>query len=96
MSEIENRPQTGTTVVFVHGLWITPRSWEHWAARFEGRGQTVLAASWPGVEGEVEELNRDPSPIARLDMEQVLDHYDRIIRSLESPRSSSATRSEAL
>lgn len=56
MSEIGNRSQTGATVVFIQGLWMTPRSWEHWAARFE-RGHTVLAPSWPGMEGEVEELN---------------------------------------
>jgi pimeloyl-ACP methyl ester carboxylesterase len=85
MSEIGNRSQTGATVVFIHGLWMTPRSWEHWAARFERRGHTVLAPSWPGMEGEVEQLNRDPAPIASLDMEQVLDHHDRVIRGLESP-----------
>src|SRR5688500_204937 len=29
-------------VVLVHGLWMTPRSWEHWVARFERRGYHVL------------------------------------------------------
>ena len=73
------------TVVFIHGLWMTPRSWEHWAARYEGRGHTVIAPAWPGMEAEVEELNRNPAPIAELDLAQVIDHYDEIIRGLDSP-----------
>ena len=48
------------TVVLIHGLWLTPRSWEPWIDRFRSRGHTVLAPSWPGLEAEVEALNRDP------------------------------------
>ena len=73
------------TIVLIHGLWMTPRSWEHWAERYESRGYKVLAPAWPGMEGEVEALNEDPSPIATLDVEQVVDHYEAIIRELESP-----------
>ena len=70
------------TIVLIHGLWMTPRSWEAWAARYEERGFKVLAPAWPGMEAEVEELNRDPSPIAVLDALRVVEHYDRIIRAL--------------
>ena len=70
------------TIVLIHGLWMTPRSWEAWAARYEERGFKVLAPAWPGMEAEVEELNRDPSPIAVLDAQRVVEHYDRIIRAL--------------
>ncbi len=73
------------TIVLIHGLWMTPRSWEHWAARYESRGYTVSAPAWPGLEAEVEALNGDPSPIAELDLEQVIDHYDEIVRGLERP-----------
>ena len=73
------------TILLIHGLWMTPRSWEHWKERYESRGFTVLAPSWPGMEAEVEELNRDPSPIAVLDVEQVVEHYHKIIRTLASP-----------
>jgi pimeloyl-ACP methyl ester carboxylesterase len=72
-------------VVLIHGLWMTPRSWEHWIERFEGRGHRVLAPAWPGLEGEVEELRRDPSPLARIDAEAILAHYERIIRDLDRP-----------
>jgi pimeloyl-ACP methyl ester carboxylesterase len=76
---------TTDTIVLIHGLWMTPRSWEKWAERYESRGHKVLAPSWPGLEGEVEELRRDPSPLKKLDFAQVVDHYERIIRGLGSP-----------
>jgi pimeloyl-ACP methyl ester carboxylesterase len=73
------------TIVLIHGLWMTPRSWERWAARYADQGYKVLAPSWPGMEAEVEALNADPAPIARLDIRSIVDHYDRIIRGLGSP-----------
>ena len=45
---------TPDTVVLIHGLWMTPRSCEKWAERYESRGYKVLAPAWPGMEGEVE------------------------------------------
>jgi pimeloyl-ACP methyl ester carboxylesterase len=76
---------TPETIVLIHGLWMTPRSWEHWASRFEERGHTVIAPAWPGLEVEVEALNADPSPIADLELDEVIDHYDELVRGLESP-----------
>ena len=77
--------QAKPQIVLVHGLWMTPRSWEHWAERFRGRGHEVLAPSWPGMEAEVEELNRDPSPMKGVGIKQIVDHYEHIIRGLDSP-----------
>ena len=54
------------TIVMIHGLWMTPRSWEHWKERYEDRGYTVHAPAWPGFEVEVEALNADPSPMNDL------------------------------
>ncbi len=73
------------TNLFVHGLWMTPRSWENWAARAESRGYKTLAPSWPGLEGEVEALNADSTPLTKLDVPKVVAHYERIIRELDSP-----------
>jgi non-heme chloroperoxidase len=30
-----------TPVVFIHGLWLLPSSWDRWAAVFEGAGYTA-------------------------------------------------------
>jgi pimeloyl-ACP methyl ester carboxylesterase len=73
------------TIVFIHGLWMTPRSWEHWIERAESRGYKTLAPAWPGMGVEVEALNADPTPLEKLDVETIVDHYEQIIRGLESP-----------
>jgi pimeloyl-ACP methyl ester carboxylesterase len=77
-------PAGPRTILLIHGLWMTPRSWEHWKARYEARGYEVLAPAWPGMEAEVEALNADPSPIAALDIETIVDHYEQIVRGLDA------------
>ncbi len=76
---------TAPPIVLIHGLWMTPLSWEHWIERYESRGHKVLAPAWPGMDRDVEELRRDPSEIAKLDIAQIVDHYDGIIRGLDRP-----------
>ena len=72
-------------IVLIHGLWLTPRSWEGWKDRFEARGHRVLAPAWPRMQDDIEEVRRDPSPMNGLGVTEVLDHYDRIIRELDRP-----------
>jgi pimeloyl-ACP methyl ester carboxylesterase len=74
-----------STIVLIHGLWLTPRSWEGWKERFERRGHEVLAPAWPRMEGEVEDIRRDPSVLNGLGIGEVVDHYDRIVRGLGTP-----------
>ena len=73
------------TVVLIHGLWLTARSWEHWAERYSAHGFRVVARSWPGMEGDIEALRRDPSAVAGLGVTDVVDHYERIISELDRP-----------
>jgi pimeloyl-ACP methyl ester carboxylesterase len=80
-----NAQPSPETIVLIHGLWMTPRSWEHWIERYSSRGRRVLAPAWPGMEGEVEQLRSDPSPMTRLGLRQVVDHYDNIVSGLDSP-----------
>lgn len=73
------------TVVLIHGLWLTALSWEHWVTRLEARGLRVIARSWPGMEGDLDALRRDPSGIASLGVDQVVAHYEHIVRQLDRP-----------
>ncbi|WP_410811263.1 alpha/beta hydrolase [Micromonospora sp. 067-2] len=73
------------TVVLIHGLWMTPRSWEGWADRYGARGLRVLTPAWPGMDREVERLRDDPAPIAEQSITTIVAHYDRIIRALPRP-----------
>jgi pimeloyl-ACP methyl ester carboxylesterase len=71
-------------IVLVHGLWLTPRSWEGWKERFERRGYQVLAPAWPQMQ-EVEEVRRDPSALNGLGVREITDHYAGIVRGLDRP-----------
>ena len=78
-------PAAPDTIVLIHGLWVTPRSWEHWIEHYENKGYRVLAPAYPGFEVEVEALNEDPSPIAALTIPGVVEHLENIVGKLENP-----------
>jgi pimeloyl-ACP methyl ester carboxylesterase len=80
-----NTQASAPSIVLVHGLWLTPRSWEGWKARFESRGYHVLAPAWPRMQGDVEDIRRDPSPLNGLGVTEITDHYAEIIRGLDRP-----------
>ena len=73
------------TVVLVHGLWVTPRSWEHWVERYESKGLTVLTPAYPGFEIEVEALRADPSVIAGCDITETIEHLADVVGSVSTP-----------
>jgi pimeloyl-ACP methyl ester carboxylesterase len=74
-----------TTVVLIPGLWMTAFSWEDWIKYYSDKGYCVIAANWPGMEGGIEQLRRDPSSFASLGLKDVVDHYEQIIREIETP-----------
>jgi pimeloyl-ACP methyl ester carboxylesterase len=72
------------TVVLIHGMWMTPRSWDNWVDHYADRGYRALAPGWPGVK-DPEETRRDPSGLKGLGLTRIVDHYDRLIRELDRP-----------
>jgi pimeloyl-ACP methyl ester carboxylesterase len=73
------------TIVLIHGLWMTPRSWEKWIDHFTNRGHRVLAPAYPGLEVEVEALRNDPSPIEALTVPGTVKHLEGVIDGLDGP-----------
>ncbi|WP_137875615.1 alpha/beta hydrolase [Rhodococcus sp. Q] len=73
------------TVVLVHGLWMTPRSWEGWVAHYEAKGFRVITPGYPGFDIEVEALREDPDLIAKLTVPETVDHLAAVIESLDAP-----------
>jgi pimeloyl-ACP methyl ester carboxylesterase len=73
------------TVVFIHGGWVTPRCWDPFVSYFEAHGYGCLAPAWPGKDRSVEAIRSDPSPLAGLGIAEIVDHYERIVRSLDEP-----------
>ena len=74
-----------TTIVLINGLWMTALSWEQWVRNYTDKGYCVVARSWPGMEGDIQQLRRDPGSFATLGLNDVVDHYEQIIRELETP-----------
>jgi pimeloyl-ACP methyl ester carboxylesterase len=74
---------TATPVVFVHGLWLLPSSWDPWAALFEEAGYVALTPSWPDDPETVEEARANPDVLAKKTLKQVADHTAEIIDALE-------------
>jgi non-heme chloroperoxidase len=69
-------------VVFVHGLWLLPSSWDRWAMLFEDSGYVALTPGWPDDPATVDEANEHPEVFAGKTVGQVADHFDEIIRGL--------------
>jgi alpha-beta hydrolase superfamily lysophospholipase len=72
-------------VVLIHGMWMTPRSWEHWIDHYADRGYRAIAPGWPGIDRAPAEIRLDPSALRGLGIKACVDHYDQIIRGLERP-----------
>jgi non-heme chloroperoxidase len=69
-------------VVFVHGLWLLPSSWDRWAAVFEEAGYTTLTPGWPDDPETVAAANANPEVFAHKSVGQIADHFDAIVRGL--------------
>ena len=69
-------------VVFVHGLWLLPSSWDRWATRFEEAGYAAVSASWPDDPPTVEQANADPNVMAHKTIGEVADHVQDLIGEL--------------
>jgi non-heme chloroperoxidase len=83
--EIERANATGhTPVVFVHGLWLLESSWDRWAAAFEEAGYAAVSPRWPDDPATVEEANAHPEVFAHKTVGQVADHFENVIRQLDT------------
>jgi pimeloyl-ACP methyl ester carboxylesterase len=83
LQQCEEANATGRPpVVFVHGLWLLPSSWDRWAALFEENGYVALTPGWPDDPETVEEAKAHPEVFAGKSIGQVADHFEEIIRGL--------------
>jgi non-heme chloroperoxidase len=70
-------------VVFVHGLWLLPSSWDRWAEVFEQAGYVGLQPGWPDDPETVEQAREHPEVFARKGVGEVADHFEEVIAGLE-------------
>jgi non-heme chloroperoxidase len=82
--QIEDANLSGRTpVVFIHGLWLLPSSWDRWAGVFEDAGYAPLTPGWPDDPETVEEANAHPEVFANKTIGQVAEHCAAIIEKLQ-------------
>src|SRR5262249_50979745 len=82
--EIEAANSSGNIpVVFIHGLWLLPSSWDNWADFFRQAGYAPLASDWPDDPGTVDQARAEPEVVAKKTLKQVADHTTDVINALD-------------
>jgi non-heme chloroperoxidase len=85
LDDIAEVNATGRTpVVFIHGLWLLPSSWDRWAEVFKAAGYAPITPGWPDDPETVAEANAHPEVFANKTVGQVADHYDEVISKLDN------------
>src|SRR5438552_7775863 len=83
--QVDQANESGRTpVVFIHGLWLLPSSWDRWAGVFEQAGYAPLTPGWPDDPQTVEQANAKPEVFAHKSVGQVADHFAEVIETLQS------------
>jgi non-heme chloroperoxidase len=82
--QVQRANETGLQpVLFIHGLWLLPSSWDRWGAVFEEAGYTAVSPGWPDDPDTVEEANANPEVFAHKTVGQVADHFAEVIGTLD-------------
>ena len=84
-AQIDKANASGKTpVVFIHGLWLLPSSWDRWAQLFDAAGYASIAPGWPDDPETVSEAQAHPEVFASKSVGQVADHFEDVIRKLDA------------
>ncbi len=84
LQQIEKANAGGRTpVVFIHGLWLLPSSWDNWAGVFEEAGYAAVTPVWPDDPETVEEARANPDVFAKKTLGQIADHTAEVIGALD-------------
>lgn len=71
-----------TPVLFIHGLWLLPSSWDRWGPVFDEAGYAPMCPGWPDDPDTVAEAFAEPEVFANKTVGQVADHYTEIVGKL--------------
>jgi non-heme chloroperoxidase len=83
--QVERANTSGRSpVVFIHGLWLLPSSWDRWAGFFEQAGFAPVQPGWPDDPDTVEDAKAHPEVFAHKTVGQVAGHYVETIGQLST------------
>ena len=74
---------TATPVVFVHGLWLLPSSWDRWVTLFEDAGYAGVTPGWPDDPDTVAQARAHPEVFAGKGIGEIADYEEALIRRLD-------------
>ncbi|MBV9000588.1 MAG: alpha/beta hydrolase [Solirubrobacterales bacterium] len=72
-------------LMLIHGAWLSARSWENYSNYFGKRGFAVSAPEWPRKHGDVEEMRESAEDSAGLGVQEIVEHYEKLIGELDQP-----------
>ena len=82
--QVEKANASGRTpVVFIHGLWLLPTSWDRWETVFEEAGYAPLAPTWPDDPLTIDKARANPEVFAKKTLGQIADHTTEVIQALD-------------
>ena len=82
--EVEAANASGVTpIVFIHGLWLLPSSWDRWADFFKQAGYAPLTPDWPDDPETVKEARANPDVLAKKTLGQIAAHTTEVIEGLD-------------
>src|SRR3954452_3437548 len=82
--QVEKANASGRTpVVFIHGLWLLPSSWDNWVDFFQEKGYAGIAPDWPDDPETVEVARAEPEILANKNLKQIADHTVEVIQRLQ-------------
>jgi pimeloyl-ACP methyl ester carboxylesterase len=82
--QVEKANASGRTpVVFIHGLWLLPSSWDNWVGFFEEAGYAGVTPDWPDDPETVEQARANPDALAKKTLGQIADHTAEVIGKLD-------------
>jgi pimeloyl-ACP methyl ester carboxylesterase len=77
-------PDARSPVVFIPGLWMHPESWTSWVELFREAGYEPTAPLWPDMPATLAETRAHPDGMAGQGIQEITDHYARILGALEA------------
>ena len=83
-TQVERANDSGhTPVVFIHGLWLLPSSWDNWASLFEDAGFSAVTVGWPDDPLTVAEARAHPEVFAGKTVGRIVAHVEDVVRRLK-------------
>ncbi len=78
-----NQDANAPDILFIHGAWVGPSCWNHFAAHYAKQGLRTLAPGWPEEDRPYDALRASPSEaLARVGVQEIAAHYERILRAM--------------